>query len=347
MRKLVFIISHFGKFNNYFEFWLHSCSYNSTIDWLLFTDDRTTYKFPQNVKVHYTTFDETVKLFQKNFDFDIILETPYQLCEFKVSYGEVFADYIKDYDFWGHCDTDLIWGNLRRHLPDEVLDNYTKISWRGHLTLYRNNEQVNRLYRMPIEGAEFYRYAMSNDTAYPLAPDERAVNYIFEKAGEKIYQNLVFADLKIRSYNFELLHFPTSEDYKNKHQVFLWEEGNLFRLFVHGNEIFREDFAYIHFLKRPMKLDREFILSESMVIIPNKFIGRKKPITVDMIKAYSRSKLYWSYLLQRISPKYFKSKRTYLRSKKLFKQKYSFVPLKAPSYRLPAIKETAVFNNLS
>lgn len=340
MNSIVFIIPHFGKFNNYFQLWLHSCKYNPTVDWLLFTDDRTAYNFPCNVKVHYTTFDETVKLFQKNFDFKIILDNPYQFCEFKVSYGEVFADYIKDYDFWGHCDTDVIWGNLRKHLPDSVLTDCSKISWRGHLTLYRNDERINALYRTPIDGVQFYRYAMANDTGYPLAPDERAVNYIFKQAGEKIYQDLIFADLKIRSYNFQLLHFPASEDYKNKHQIFLWEEGSLVRLYVHDEKVYKEDFAYIHFLKRPMKVAKDFVLSDSMLIVPNKFINWKEPVTVEMIKAYSRPKLYWSYLLQRVSLKYFTSKRKYWRSKKLFMQKYSFVPLKAPSYRLPAVKES-------
>ena len=52
---------------------------------------------------------------QRIFDFPISLERPYKLCDYKPSYGEVFKDELAGYDFWGNCDIDLVWGNIKKN----------------------------------------------------------------------------------------------------------------------------------------------------------------------------------------------------------------------------------------
>jgi len=64
----------------------------------------------------------------------------------------IFEDWLKDYDFWGYGDLDLIYGNIRKFCNDQVLQEYDIISGRkkyltGHFALYRNNETVNNLYK--------------------------------------------------------------------------------------------------------------------------------------------------------------------------------------------------------
>ena len=66
MNKCVFILPYFGKFNNYFPLFLRSCGKNSKFNWLIFTDDKTEYNYPPNVKVHYCSFDEIKNIFEKN-----------------------------------------------------------------------------------------------------------------------------------------------------------------------------------------------------------------------------------------------------------------------------------------
>ena len=336
--SIILIIPYFGRFHHYFQLWLQSCKYNPTINWLILTDDKTAYDFPTNVKVVYTSFTAVVTEFQECYDFPIILNKPYQLCEFKVAYGEVFSKYIQGYDFWGHCDIDVIWGNLRKHLNENILNLFSKISWRGHLTLYKNTEHINKLYRTPIDGIEFYKYAFSNPTGFPLAPDERAINYLYETLGEKIYKDLMFADLKIRSFNFSLLHFPSEENKKNHHQIFLWEDGNLFRLYTINGKVFSENFAYIHFLKRKMESVKGFQLTNRFLIIPNKFINLDKEVTAEMIEKYSVQKIYWSYLFERLKPSYVASKMKYRKSKEEFKKQFYFVPMKTVKLKLQGYK---------
>ena len=47
--------------------------------------------------------------------------------------------FVKKYDFWGYCDLDLIFGDIRKFVNEEVLNTYEKIYNRGHLTLFKNS----------------------------------------------------------------------------------------------------------------------------------------------------------------------------------------------------------------
>lgn len=103
MEKIVLIQPYFGKFPNYFELHLLSIRRNPDITWIFFTDDHTEYDWPSNAEVHYMGFDDMQRLVQSRFEFQISLEKPYKLCDFKPAYGWIFRDYLEGYDYWGHC----------------------------------------------------------------------------------------------------------------------------------------------------------------------------------------------------------------------------------------------------
>ena len=125
--SICLIIPYFGKFKNYFPLFLESCRYNPSIDWLVFTDIKEEYLWPDNVKKITMSFEQFAGLVQNNFEYNIALDRPYKLCDFKPAYGEILRDYLRRYDFWGHCDCDLIFGNIRKFITDEVLENHAKI----------------------------------------------------------------------------------------------------------------------------------------------------------------------------------------------------------------------------
>ena len=97
MKKILYIIPYFGKFPTLFPLWLESCRYNPTINWIIFTDDKTVYNYPDNIEVIYTTFREIRKKTQELYDFPISLEKPYKLCDYRVAYGDIFSNYIDRY----------------------------------------------------------------------------------------------------------------------------------------------------------------------------------------------------------------------------------------------------------
>lgn len=43
----------------------------------------------------------------------------------------MFQEYIKDYDFWGHCDADLIFGDIRKFVTDDILNKYDRLGVDG------------------------------------------------------------------------------------------------------------------------------------------------------------------------------------------------------------------------
>ena len=96
------------------------------------------YDIPENVKIVNITLQDIKQRVDKVVGFDAKLTTPYKLCDIKVMYGEVFSDYVKGYDFWGYCDIDLIFGDIRKFLTDKVLASAEKCYVLGHFSIYKN-----------------------------------------------------------------------------------------------------------------------------------------------------------------------------------------------------------------
>ncbi|MBQ6972506.1 MAG: hypothetical protein IJP86_09175 [Synergistaceae bacterium] len=138
------IIQHYyGKLPNYFPLWLKSAGCNPQFDFMIFTDcDFSGYKVPGNVHVIHMTFDELRARIAQHLDFPFVCDTAYKACDYRPMYGLIFEDYLADYEFWGTCDPDEIWGDMGRFITPEILDNYSRIYRLGHLQLFRNTEDV-------------------------------------------------------------------------------------------------------------------------------------------------------------------------------------------------------------
>ena len=161
--SVALILPYYGTLPNYFPLRLKSAGYNPDFTFMIFTDiDFSGYKVPENVKVIHMTFDSLKKLIALHLDFDFVLNEPYKLCDYKPMYGLIFQDWLKGYDFWGHVDADLIWGDMGKFISDELLDRYDRIYRWGHCTLYRNTEEIRRfvLHKLPdwnISYRDIYR----------------------------------------------------------------------------------------------------------------------------------------------------------------------------------------------
>lgn len=186
--KIAFIIPYFGKFPEYFKFWLKTAGWNQNIDFLIFTDDQTKFDYPANIKVRYMSFIEMKEYIQKKFSFKISLDCPYKLCDYKLAYGYIFEEYLKSYDFWGHCDLDVIWGNIRNFLTDEILDNYDKILEHGHCELYRNTERINRRFMIDNHPFISYKEVLSTNASFCFDEKTSPMNRNLWK-GVKCYSN--------------------------------------------------------------------------------------------------------------------------------------------------------------
>lgn len=247
--RVVLILPYFGKLPSYFDLWLSSAASNRKFDFLIITDQNVRADYAENIRVIRTTFDEVRRLIQEHINFRISLNSPYKLCDYKPAYGEVFQQYIKEYEFWGHCDSDIIWGNLFRFINNDVLDDFDRIYNLGHLTLYRNNGIMNHIYKekFPYRDCISYKYAFT--TNFVMAFDEVGTKYgygiseVCKRTGVKQYLSIDFADTIPYSYNFRLANLN-----HNTITYFEYKDGK-----VIGYDGSRErEFAYIHLQKRLM-----------------------------------------------------------------------------------------------
>ena len=186
MKSIAYIIPYFGLFPNMFPLWLISCRNNPTVDWLIFTDDKRSFDYPINVHVTYMQFVELKGLVQSRFDYKINMENPYKLCDYRIAYGDIFSDYLTGYDFWGYCDIDLIWGDIRHFLTADVLEKYDKIGFQGHSTLIKNTDYYRTLYKHTLkDGSSFKAVA---ESARNWLADEKFFNRLFEELKIPFYK---------------------------------------------------------------------------------------------------------------------------------------------------------------
>lgn len=302
MRKCAFILPYYGKFPNYFQLFLKSCGANPDFDWLIFTDDHTAYDYPANVHVHYETFDDMRQRVLDAFDFRPQLRRPYKLCDLKPMYGYLFEDYLRDYRFWGHCDCDLIFGRLNHFITDDLLDGYDKLFVLGHCTLYRNTEENNRRFMLPLDGKEIYREVLSNDRGYTF--DESFlptnVNRIYEQHGISVYSQDCSGNVKARCSVIQITRYAADLgvylDEKPVRAIYEWNHGVLMRRFFRMGILQTSEFMYLHFQRRSMRMSSGVANMDRFQILPNSF----EMMPVDVVDENNFSSIAWKHPFDQI-----------------------------------------------
>lgn len=305
----VLICPYFGKLPNYFEYVLKSCEYNKKINWILITDDKRKFNYPKNVRVIYMEFYEFRNLIQKNFEFMISLKTPYKLCDYKPIYGYVMRNYIKEYEYWGHCDIDCFFGDLFKFIEEPMKLGVDKIGYLGHLTLYKNRQDINERFKLPLKGKNFKDVFTTDEIlVFDESFTELSMNTIYEHYGFEMYKKPIFADISCLYYDFRLYKYNEKFSYKlerRTNRVFIWEEGKVWSEIKDGE---KEEFGYVHFQKRSISIPESKI--ESRI----KFLLRPNEICLDYnidkeLKIKYRKLFYKPYFNQKIKAIKFRLRR--------------------------------------
>lgn len=294
-----FIIPYFGKLPNYFEVFAKTCAANVDYQWLIFTDDTTEYKVPNNVVLEQMTFEEFKILLAEKFDFEVKLPSYHKICDLKPAFGYIFEEYLKDFRFWGYCDLDTIFGNLNKFITPEILDQYDKLFCLGHCVLFKNNHENNRVFMQPVNGHYWYKESFSStettifDETYG---DDKNVNTIFKKAGKKVLEedwafncNIAPANLR-RKYYVAKKNIYKVEPYRDA--IYVWQSGNIKRYFMNGSKLSEEEFMYMHFQSRHMMVTDNAILAETAFkIMGDGFYRLEVPVTKENFR-HIKHKIY-------------------------------------------------------
>ena len=299
LKKACFIIPYFGELPNTFPIFLRTCAANPDFDWLIITDDQTEYDHPSNVHYLYYSFEEFVKRVQRNFDFPIALKYPYKICDFRAAFGEIFAEELKEYRFWGHCDLDQYFGKINHFVTDDVLASYDKILCLGHFTLFRNTSYINTLYRTKDRHyGQSYQDAFSDNQhwifdEWPTAKHTSS-NRIFKQEGIKTWLcPNAFCDLQPFQSRFHrtLFDFDTETwtDDTVKSEVFAWEDGMLLRCFAEKGQLHQQEILYVHIRQRKMSKAAYDPGKSGILIVPNSFFSAAHFSTDDVMHALQKA----------------------------------------------------------
>lgn len=302
MKKILFLAPWFGKFREDIFFWLKSAELNPSVDFLIFTDQHLTATAP-NLRIIKTELSSIQELARECIGDWCIISKPYKLCDYKVAYGEIFHDYIEGYDFWGHCDMDMIFGDIRKFITDDILFNYDRIGVDGFFTLFRNTPEVNSVYKKAGNIKEIFT------NQKPFGFDEWGINhtgtshYWLDNLREKVNTDKFFDNLAPYHYGF------VSGTVKNfnlgiKNVMFSFENGKLFRYGTKNGKVVKDETLYVHIQKRRVyvKTNADNYFS---IIPPGKYVKYISNVTPFYLKTNIREGCFWAYYI-RIKNKLYK-----------------------------------------
>ena len=284
MKSIVIIFPYFGILPPQYKMWRESALQNPNIDFMFFTDANV--EPAKNILVHKMQFEQFQHLAQKAFDFPIVLDRPYKLCEYKQAYGYILQDYIKGYDFWGFGDLDLVYGDIRSFITEEVLNHKFLLGW-GHLTLLHNDEETNKYFMEQVDGYQNYKDAFS--TSKITFFDE----YGYKGCSEK-WRDCRPNDCWLE-WPFDNVSKPKQSYHFNSltrgwQQVIFEHIGNkLYMLRFNHGRLEKQESLYAHFQHRGFMKDRVTDYSHFLVT-PRAIINYPKHFTNLQLRFFCRKR---------------------------------------------------------
>ena len=116
LRKIALMTCWYGPYPWYFPYFVRTIGFSPTIDFIIITDNTEEIpNKPENLKIVYRTMDELKDNFSSKLGFIVNIDSPYKLCDFKPAYGFLFQDIVNGYDFWGHIDLDVVFGDVQKY----------------------------------------------------------------------------------------------------------------------------------------------------------------------------------------------------------------------------------------
>jgi len=138
------IIPYFGKFPEWFDFYLYTCGKQHLVDFHYFSDNNIPHKIYPNTFFHSISFEDYCLLASQHLDCNFHPSNPYFLNMLKPFLGCIHKELLAEYIFWGYADIDLIYGELSSLVNEKNLKKYDIITSHvdrlaGHFTIFRNN----------------------------------------------------------------------------------------------------------------------------------------------------------------------------------------------------------------
>ncbi|WP_062544271.1 DUF6625 family protein [Rufibacter tibetensis] len=274
--KVALVVPYFGNFPSYFDYFLETCLHNPDFQFLIFSDNH----LPRgrefkNVTYIPFTLAQFNELASKQLHIPVNLKTGYKLCDIKPMYGKIFETYLYQFDFWGYCDIDIIFGDLRKIITDELLDSYDIISTNfrfmaGPFSLYRNENPINTSFM----ASKDYKRILQEDKVFLFDEASNVISKLWE--GYSIFDfpsevESITHVFKKENNPFKVLFAPLISERLLNRKRLVWEKGVLMDL--NGVEFHIFHFlvykSKVTFSTPPLVIGEKFYFTEHGIFQPN------------------------------------------------------------------------------
>lgn len=276
MKKICLITVWMGEFPEYFWLWMETAKRNPSVDFFLITDN-VGLKDEKNIHFIHMTMESVRERFSKIVGFQVKLNVPYKLCDYKPIYGKAFTEIIEPYDFWGHCDIDIMFGDIRKFITDEMLEEYDKLLEAGYFVLYRNCDTMNNLYKRSMDKDNMaYPYQKAFRSQFACYFDEYMGMSILGWKYCKVFRDQL-EEKVVQDFSWQNLEF---QSYISKEKfLFQWKEGKLYRYLCDekGRILLEQkpkEYMLVHIQKRKMKIsfsENQMAVKKEFWIVPNQY----------------------------------------------------------------------------
>ena len=136
MRRVGVILSRWGSWPAWTPLLMHTLRANAKVEFLLVTDVRPAGTLPPNVAVHNVSLDGLLARARATVGSRLVSlggtdggkfasgVSANKVNDLKPMYGEIFADLLAEFGWWGHLQEDVVLGDLLALLPPDVRDGY-------------------------------------------------------------------------------------------------------------------------------------------------------------------------------------------------------------------------------
>lgn len=260
MKSIAILIPYFGRWPEWFDLYLESCRKNPTVHWFFFTDCEIPKHPPENTTFIGTSFNNYTALVSERLDISFQPTSAYKLCDLKPAYGFIHSEYIKDFDFWGFGDIDVIYGDIRHFYTDTILTKNNTLSthWdrvSGHLFLLKNTP----LFLEAFKKIPHWQTLLEDPNHHGIDESKFSKVFLRHKKYPAWLRNIyrLKDPYQRRAYFKEqystiLSPNPWCDGNKEHPEEWTWKDGKL-----HNSQDDRE-FMYLHFMnwKSSVWLDR-------------------------------------------------------------------------------------------
>lgn len=268
LNSICIIIPYFGKWPVWMPYYWETCRFNADINWVFYTDCGMPEHLPSNVKVIQISYADYCQFVSRKLTIQFSPANPYKLCDIKPLLGYLHEDELKDYDFWGFGDIDLIYGDLRAYFTQARLakkDLFSTHARRisGHLCLIRNTVEM----RIAFKKVKGWQALIASEQHQAF--DEKAFSKLFLRHKNsprfvRWFAGLMDPWLKkaefIEAYSTPNAKIAWTDGTHRYPTEWVWEKGSLTND-IDGNR----QFPYFHFMVwKKVWSENELFLSDKL-----------------------------------------------------------------------------------